>query len=129
MRTCLVALALAVLGVSSRADEPTKTESPWQKLFRQHAGDYHFTFEDERKVEATKEPILFWSQPVRGGDDGGVFLWTSAGRPIAIGTFFIWPLPEGGQGVTHELHSLTPEAFEAEWHGRACIRGSRPGAR
>ena len=114
----LIVVAGLFVGAVS-GDEPAKTESPSQKLFRQHAADYRFTFEDERKVEASKEPILFWSQPVRGGDDGGVFLWTSAGRPVAIGTFFIWPLDNGGQGVTHELHSLTPEAFQAEWHGRA----------
>lgn len=121
MRPLLLLVAGALLVNAVSADEPAKTESPWQKLFRQHAADYRFTFEDERRVEVAKEPILFWSQPVRGGDDGGVFLWTSAGRPVAIGTFFIWPLDNGGQGVTHELHSLTAEAFQAEWHGRAWL--------
>jgi hypothetical protein len=100
------------------ADQPAKTESPWQLLFRQHAADYTFTFDDERKVQVTREPILFWSQPVRGGDDGGVFLWTSSGRPVAIGTFFVWPTDDGRQGLTHELHSLTLLAFEADWKGR-----------
>jgi hypothetical protein len=115
----LLHLLITTVAAAAFADEPAKTESPWQKLFRQHAADYRFTLADERKVEVTKEPIMFWSQPVRGGNEGGVFLWTSQGQPVAIGTFFIWPLANGGQGVTHELHSLVPQAFVADWHGRA----------
>lgn len=115
----LLHLLIATLAAAALADEPAKIESPWQKLFRQHAADYRFTLADERKVEVTREPIMFWSQPVRGGNEGGVFLWTSQGTPVAIGTFFIWPLGNGGQGVTHELHSLMPRSFVADWHGRA----------
>src|SRR6185436_15420257 len=39
-------------------------------------------------------------------------------RPVAIGALFIWPTDDGRQGLTHELHSLTPAAFEADWKGR-----------
>src|SRR5438128_758080 len=106
MRSLVVCFAFMLIACSLAADEPVKTESPWQKLFRKQAAEYRFTLDDERKVAVSREPILFWSQPVRGGDDGGVFLWTSEGLPLAIGTFFIWPPAEGGQAVTHELHSL-----------------------
>ena len=115
----LLHLLITTVAATALADEPSKIESPWQKLFRRHAADYRFTLADKRKVEVTKDPIMFWSQPVRGGDDGGVFLWTSQGQPVAIGTIFIWPMANGGQGVTHELHSLVPQAFEAVWRGRA----------
>jgi hypothetical protein len=120
MRWCLLALGASLLLPNLRADDPPKSaESLWQKLFRQQAADYHFTLADEeQKVVVSKEPILFWSQPVRGGDDGGVFLWTSAGRPVAIGTFFIWPPAEGGQAVSHELHSLSSQPFTAAWKSR-----------
>lgn len=120
MRWLLCFLAATWVAVTAWSDEPGKKESPWQKLFRQHAADYRFTFNDdeERKVDVSREPILFWSQPVRGGDDGGVFLWTSGGQPVAIGTFFIWPPSEGGHAVTHELHALTPQAFTAVWNAR-----------
>ncbi len=120
MRLPLLALITTSLLLSRvPADEP-KTESPWQKLFREQAAGYRFELEgnEQAKVAVSREPILFWSQPVRGGDDGGVFLWTTAGQPVAIGTFFIWPPAEGGQAITHELHSLTPQPFIADWKGR-----------
>src|SRR4051812_41168346 len=103
-----------------QAEEPAKMESVWQKIFRKQAAAYRFTFEgdEQKKVDVTRDPILFWSQPVRGGEDGGVYLWTSSGRPVAIGTFFIWPPAEGGNAITHELHTLTDEAFIADWNGR-----------
>lgn len=114
----LLHLLITIVVAATLADEPARSESPWQKLFRQHAADYRFAFDDARKVEVTNEPLMLWSQPVRGGNDGGVFLWTSQGQPVAIGTFFIWPMSDGRQGLTHELHSLVPQAFVADWHGR-----------
>src|SRR5687768_13315801 len=101
--SCL-AIGLLFL-VSGLAEEPPKKgkDSPWQKHFRSQASEYRFEFAEEKKP-ATKllpDPILFWSQPVRGGDDGAVYLWTRHGRPVAIGTFFIWPTAEGEQGITH----------------------------
>jgi hypothetical protein len=118
MRSLLICFTLTLVASPTVADEPAKNESPWQKLFRKQAAEYRFTLDDKRQVAVSREPILFWSLPVRGGDDGGVFLWTSGGRPVAIGTFFIWPPAEGGQAITHELHSLLPTAFHADWNGR-----------
>jgi hypothetical protein len=117
----LTIVAAALLTISTRAEETLKTTaSVWQKLFRQQAADYRFTFADDeqRAVKLAPEPVLYWSQPVRGGNEGAVFLWTSAGRPVAMGTFFIWPPAEGGQAITHELHTLTPQAFTADWNNR-----------
>jgi hypothetical protein len=67
---------------------------------------------------------LKWSQPVRGGADGAVFLWLEGGRPGVIGTFFIWPASDGRQGLSHEMHVLTNETVEGSW--RNAIRW-RPG--
>jgi hypothetical protein len=64
------------------------------------------------------EPILQWSQPVRGGADGAVFVWTLEGRPVVIGTLFIWPTDKGTQGVAHELHSLSQSPLVATWGDR-----------
>jgi hypothetical protein len=58
---------------------------------------------------------LKWSQPVRGGADGAVFLWLDEGRPAVIGTFFIWPAGDDRQGLSHELHVLTSEPVEGDW--------------
>src|SRR6185295_3533851 len=47
-----------------------------------------------------------------------VFLWVLEGRPVAIGTLFIWPMGNGKQGITHELHSLSQLPFVATWKDR-----------
>src|SRR6185295_14366652 len=102
--------------IAAGEDQPEK-QSGWQKLFRQQAAGYKFAIEgdDQAEVKLTAEPILNWSQPVRGGADGAVFLWTQEGLPIAIGTFFIWPMGDGKQGLSHELHSLSSRPLTATW--------------
>jgi hypothetical protein len=90
--------------------------SPWQAYFRQIAGEYRITAGNEdRPLTLVGEPLLKWSQPVRGGDDGAVFLWLQDGRPALIATFFIWPERNGRYGLTHEMHALTGDKVAADW--------------
>ncbi len=124
--TLLFVVAIAAIWCELRAeDKPAQKMSGWQRLFRKHTAEYKMVVEgdggDEEKggVEAklVPEPILQWSQPVRGGADGAVFVWTLEGRPVVIGTFFIWPT-EGKQGVAHELHSLSQSPVVGTWRDR-----------
>lgn len=110
-------LLLGAFAVPADDKEPDKL-SAWQKLFRKQAGEYSFVIEGEQagEVRVVPEPVLNWSQPVRGGAEGAVFVWAQAGRPVAIGTFFIWP-SDGKQNVAHELHSFSQEPMRATWHG------------
>src|SRR5438034_8532507 len=103
-----------------RAEDAPEKLRGWQKLFQEHAREYSFSVGRQSKppVELVSEPVLQWSQPVRGGQDGAVYVWTQAGRPVAIGTFFIWPMTSGKQGITHELHSLSDEPLKATWRNR-----------
>ena len=121
---CAVTLACAItLGVLAQDKLPEKEkpkESAWQKLFREHATGYKLVIEGNEKseVKLLADPILHWSQPVRGGAEGSVFLWVLEGRPVAIGTLFIWPMGNGKQGISHELHSLSQQPFVATWKDR-----------
>jgi len=103
-------------------DKPVQKMSGWQRLFRKHAAGYKIVVEGDDGGDASlvPEPVLQWSQPVRGGADGAVFVWALEGRPVAIGTFFIWPKleGEGRQGVAHELHSLSQSPLVANWRDR-----------
>lgn len=130
LRRCMalvsaVGIALSCCGAISADDESSKDEAPgaqssWQRLFREHAAGYTMTVEGNEgtEVKLVSEPILQWSQPVRGGDDGAVFLWLQEGIPVAIGTLFIWPVGNGKQGVSHELHSLSQRPLSAKWRER-----------
>jgi len=99
---------------------PARESSGWQKLFREHAAGYKIAIQGapDAEVKLTSEPVLHWSQPVRGGADGAVFLWVREGLPVAVGTLFIWPMENGQQGVSHELHSLSQQPLIATWKDR-----------
>ncbi|OWK38878.1 hypothetical protein FRUB_06383 [Fimbriiglobus ruber] len=101
--------------VGNCAERETKAESVWHKYFRKQAAEYRIVSTDEKlpPVKLAKDPVMFWTQPVRGGEDGAVFLWTRAGRPVVIATFFIWPAGKGVQAVAHEFHSLAEEPLDA----------------
>lgn len=92
----------------------------WQKLFRKHSAEYIITADiaDSASLQLVKDPILNWSQPVRGGADGAVFVWTQDGRPLVIGAIFCWPSGDGRQGISHELHSLSTTPLVGKWHDR-----------
>jgi hypothetical protein len=97
--------------------------SPWQAYFRRLASEYRMSAADSKALKLVEEPVLKWSQPVRGGQDGAIFVWLHDGRPAAIGAFFIWPNRDGRMGVSHELHALSNE-IQGDW--REHIRW-RPG--
>jgi hypothetical protein len=82
----------------------------------------------KEQLELRKEPVYVWTNPVRGSQqDGAVFVWTSRGRPEAIGTVFSASLGNGQRGVAHELHSLSLSILdvtrrgghENQWHPKA----------
>ena len=128
-------LMLCVLACSVRAQDPaperapSERESVWQPYFRQHARDYRIapSGEPERTFTLKSGPLLRWTQPVRGGDDGAVYLWLDRGRPAAIGTIFAWPHSSGNYVVQHEFHSLALEPISARFRDRAVWQPDRPG--
>ena len=99
------------------ADEPEAARAQRERLFKLHLGDaleytiYRDASRNE-KLKFRKEPVYVWTNPVRASQqDGMVFIWTSRGRPEAIGTIF--SSPGGGErGVNHEFHSLSLATLE-----------------
>jgi hypothetical protein len=74
------------------------------ELFR--AGDMSI------RLERAPEPVLRWTNPVRGARDGCLFLWTEHDRPAAI--LSLYP-PGGGDGgrLDHEFVSLSRAGLTA----------------
>jgi hypothetical protein len=99
--------------------------SLWQAYFRRVAGEYRLSAGDARELKLLASPVLKWSQPVRGGQEGSVYLWLDGGRPAVIGTFFIWP-NGANVGVSHELHVLTSERLHGAWRERVRWRPADP---
>ena len=114
-----------------RADNPPESaipgsdssgikNSPWQPTFRGMAEDYRISPKDnpDRSFKLLLPPVFRWAQPVRGGDDGAVFVWLDGGRVMAVGTIFAWPQADGLRVVQHEFHSFAPNPIHAVWRGR-----------
>lgn len=101
------------------AENEQLAETSWQAYFRHVAGEYRLTVgQSDQPLPIMDKPVLKWSQPVRGGEDGAVYLWLDRGRPAVVGTFFIWPDKDGRFGNSHELHRLTSSELTGLWRDR-----------
>jgi hypothetical protein len=108
---CLVAVSLVL------ADEP-EGEKARAALALEHAKAEVSALkvrESGRGGEAFRlvgEPVLKWSNPIRGSVFGDVYIWTLKGRPVAVASYLEWFQPFQSREV--ELHSLSLGPLFAE---------------
>lgn len=124
MLSILVAVGIAQKPSVKEKDEDTG----WQRVFRQMAEEYRLgpAEEGEATYELHTAPVLRWNQPVRGGDDGAVFVWQRNGRPEIIGTIFAWPHADGYRVVVHEMHSLSSIPLAGKYQGQPIWKIDKP---
>ncbi len=115
---------------AQEATSPAKAATgKWFPVFERHAREFAVHIGPGAKEDARRlpEPLLRWSQPVRGGDDGALYLWVREGRPVAVVSFFTYKWPSGLRVILHERHSLVTEPIEITWQGRTVGRTSQAG--
>jgi hypothetical protein len=86
---------------------------------------YHDASRKER-VELQREPVYVWTNPVREGEDGVVFVWTCRGRAEVLGTFFSFP-SSGQRKLCHEFHSLSLSVLDVSRTGPNTWTPEAPG--
>ncbi len=88
------------------------------EIYTSEASQYTIYRDASRKdkVELRREPVLVSSDPVRGGGDGAVFVWTCRGRAEVIGFFFSFP-SFGPRKLYHEFHSLSLSVLDVSRSG------------
>ena len=104
-----VVLSLMLAFVQGEPDAARKERERLMKLHQGDALEYTIYRDASQKeqLDFHKEPVYVWTNPVRAAQqDGVVFVWTSRGRPEAIGTIFSNPAGEI-RGISHEFHSLS----------------------
>ncbi|MEE8452178.1 MAG: hypothetical protein V3R99_09695 [Thermoguttaceae bacterium] len=123
--TLLLAVSLSCVSqAAADRDAQAKLDAGWLKVCQSHAEDYviYPTAEPKEKFKLLPNPVFRHSQPVRGDDIGGVWLWVREdGRPAVIGTVFAYSLrvlPPGKRNVAHEFHSLATVPLTANWRTR-----------
>lgn len=122
------ALILLVPGGWAAAQEAK--ESGWLPILAGHAAEYEIRPRGGPEGSAIRmlpQPLLRWTQPVRGGDDGAVFLWVADGRPVLVGTVFTYRSPNSPRVMQHELHALTRTGIDVSWRGSPMLSTARPG--
>jgi len=109
-----------LLALAQGESEAARTQREW--LFKLHLGDaLEYTMyrdaSQKEKLAFRRKPIYVWTNPVRvSQQDGLVFIWTSRGRPEAIGTIFS-SAGGGKRGVNHEFHSLSLSTLDVTRRG------------
>ncbi len=110
-----------LLALASDGPDPARAQR--ERLLKLHRGDaLEYTIyrdaSQKEKLEFRREPVYVWTNPVRASQqDGVVFIWTSRGRPEAIGTIFSSSAGSGQRGVNHEFHSLSLSTLEVARRG------------
>jgi hypothetical protein len=79
----------------------------------------------DRPLTLKPEPILKWSNPVKGSIYGDVFIWTENGRPEAVASIYKWYSPHTHRA--NEFHSLALDKLIGKRDGVPVWTPSRPG--
>ncbi len=118
-------------GSTSARQTPKNEKGKWVPLFERHANEYVLHVGKDAQAgsiaKRLPDPVLRWWQPVRGGDDGALYLWIREGRPVAAITFFTFKLPDGDRFIVHESHSFTSDPLRAIWRNNDVWNPSVPG--
>lgn len=80
------------------------------------------------EVQFEGQPVFRYSDPPRGFRDGTLWLWTSSGRPVALGKIEDWRRepPDGPTWITC-FASLYPGLIEANWQAGPMWTSQKPG--
>lgn len=106
------------------ADPAAKPQDELQEAAT--AYDIRLATDRPRRLTLHSTPLLRWSNPVRQGGRGAVFLWLDDGRPEAVGALYRF---KRGEMLCedHEFQSLAPTGLTATYDGRDVWYPKRPG--
>lgn len=114
------------------ADETDAVRDRWFQLFRARAAGLEVSWAQAsaRPIALTAEPLLSYTNPVRGGQTfGNVFLWTDAGRPLLLAAFWSVAEPDDVtvRWLSQEWHSLANNSVTVNVDGLQTWESGEPG--
>jgi hypothetical protein len=113
-------LILALTGLSQTAKADAGAQRLDMKELKQTAARYQIAMNSDssKNLILVTEPILHWTNPLRGTVAGAVFVWVADGRPEAVASFFQYT--EAGKTVEDdEFQSLATIGLRATRDGQA----------
>lgn len=128
---CVAVLLIVLFAIVSPAVVgcASDTMDGWLALYRKQADKYEFKqIGDDGSAPARRisDPILRWSQPVRIGEDGLLFLWVANKRPVAAVAVFSFKDANGARNIVHECSSLATTPLSGDWHGKRVWHPAKP---
>jgi len=108
---------------AQQSESPDRQQQRWNDFYATQAAKYAIVVDGDRQqsLGLKTEPVLFWSNPVRGGEtNGAVFVWTRGGRAEAVGTVFSFlnRSDPTQRVIAHSFHSLSERPLSATRDGR-----------
>jgi hypothetical protein len=129
LRMLLVTASVFAMASPLRGDDPKdeKTRAAeFHVIAKREAAAYNIRhLGSDRPLTLKAEPILKWSNPVKGSIYGDVFIWTENGRPEAVASIYKWYSPHTHRA--NEFHSLALDKLIGERDGAPVWTPSRPG--
>jgi hypothetical protein len=126
-----IMLAACGVGQAEQMDADRQAEvAAWRRGLAAMAEEHRLSAADPaaEAFHRVERPVFQWSQPVRHGQIGAVYLWLERdGRPAALGTIFAWRLPPQPWEVMHEFHSLSLQPLQLNFRGRTVWAPTEPG--
>jgi hypothetical protein len=111
--TALTAVVGQIAGMSCADDTPQPTATNAE--IRAVAAGYDIRLEGaDKSLDLQPESVLNWSNPTRQQVGGGMFLWTSQGRPEAIASLFTYQ-SRGRVLEKHAFQSLSESGLTARY--------------
>lgn len=118
-----ILIAVSIVAISQAAQEDSdlslspEQQKKWEEFYRTEAESYTISLNQKnpKTLKMHPEPVLFWSNPIRGNDTRGtVFVWTHEGRAEVVGTVFSYRSGIDKRKYKHSFHSLSLSPLTAE---------------
>ncbi|MDZ4685967.1 MAG: hypothetical protein SH850_12940 [Planctomycetaceae bacterium] len=117
--TAVLVLGQVAAPDHAEAEFAKAQQKKWEAFYRTEAASYTISLSGDptKALKLRPEPVLQWSNPVRGGETNGlVFVWTHQGRVEVVGTVFSHLATDDPQQrfIAHSFHSLSLQPLAAE---------------
>lgn len=117
----VLAMVFVAVLAASPACSADDAMAGWLALYRKQADSYEFKPIGDGENSTPRrldDPVLRWSQPVRIGEDGLLYLWVSQGRPTAAVAIFSFKGADSARSIVHECSSLAATGLSVKWNGK-----------
>jgi hypothetical protein len=132
-RWLLVVMALTCRPVLAEDNQPATEDQRkrWTEVYAEEAAKHRIfrRGEEIEELEFVPTPILTFTNPIRVRDThGGLYVWTSDGRPEALGAIWsvISPDDSTKRHLSEEFHSLSLAPIHSSHEPRISRRGPVP---